>query len=285
MIIAGRPIGPDHAPFIVAELGINHSGNMERARRMIRDAAHAGADCVKFQCRIPDEDLSHTARTIKPSNANETVYDLFSRCALTEKQDRELKELTESLGMVYLSTPFSRTGVERLEGLGVAAYKIGSGEARDLDFLRYVASKGKPMIVSTGMSNWRHAFDAWTAIRDTVPCAFLHCTSEYPTPYSDVRLEAMRLLKFPHAAAGLSDHSIGIWTALGAVALGASIVEKHFTSDKSWDGPDIPCSIGPAELRDLVVGSKAIWQARGGEKNVLPGEAETREWYEASRRA
>lgn len=296
MNIAGREIGPSHPPLVVAEIGINHSGNFERARRMVLDAYAAGAECVKFQCRIPDEDLSPAAKTIKPSNADETVYDLFSRCALTEEQDRELKQLAESLGMIYLSTPYSRAGIDRLERLGVAAYKIGSGEARDRSFLIEVASTGNPVIVSTGMSTREETY----CIMDTLDqyrsgYALLHCTSDYPTKHENVRLGCMpRLARRPHPMRsdiyaprifGLSDHSPGIWTCLGAVALGASILEKHFTSDKTWPGPDIPVSIGPEELRDLIVGSRAIWEARGGEKTVLPGEAETRRWYEASRRA
>jgi N-acetylneuraminate synthase len=293
MNIAGREIGINHPPFVIAEIGINHEGDMEKARRMVRDAAAAGAECVKFQCRMPSDELNERAKDIRPPNANESAWDLFTRCALTEEQDRELKALTESLGMIYLSTPYCFAAVDRLERLGVPAYKIGSGENRNYPFLVYVSARKKPIILSSGMTDRSERVRAEHAARFCHEIAgdvlVLECTSTYPTEYKDIRLGIFRSQIensgfITDYLAGLSDHSIGIWTALGAVALGASIIEKHFTSDKSWSGPDIACSIDPGELNNLIVGSRAIWEARGGTKDVLPGEVETRRWYEATRK-
>lgn len=284
MRIGDREIGPNHPPLVIAELGINASGHVDRMHRMIYDAYLAGAECVKAQCRIPTEELSqHAHRVFAGNNPDESVWDLFQRCAFTEEEERAFKQYAESLGMIYLSTPFSIAAVDRLERLGVQAYKIGSGELTNRELIRYVAGKKKPMIVSTGMGTPEDVCAAVSCLPREY--ALLHCTSLYPTRHDQVRLGAMDWLEFFTPIVGLSDHSPGIWTCLGAVALGASIVEKHFTSDKSWDGPDIPVSIGPDELRDLVVGCRAVWEARGGKKDVLPEEWETRRWYLASRRS
>ena len=278
MKIAGREIGPDRRPFVIPEIGINHEGDVDKARRMIDDAAAAGAECVKFQCHVIEDEMCAAARAVVPGNADEPIWDIVARCALDAAQDRELMAYAESRGLIYISTPFSRAAADRLEGMGVAAYKVGSGECNNYPLIDHIASFGKPIILSTGMNDVASVAKAVDVMeRRGVDYALLHCTSMYPTPYEKVRLGGLRDLAaaFPRAVLGLSDHSLHNWTCFGAVPLGARILEKHFTSDPSWPGPDVPISITPQELRELVEGSNAIHRALGGSKTILPEEQPT----------
>lgn len=276
--IAGRKIGPDYPPFVIAEIGINHEGSMEKARRMIEEAKLAGAECVKFQAHVIDDEMIPAAKSVIPGNATESIWDIMSRCAFSEEQDRALKEHTESLGLIYLCTPFSRAGAERLERMQVEAYKIGSGECNNYPLIEHIAKWRKPVILSTGMNDILSIRKSVHILRRYhVPFALLNCTSMYPTPYDKVRLGAIDDLRqaFPDAIIGQSDHSLGNYTCFAAATLGASILEKHFTSDKSWPGPDVAISIDPTELKDLIEGSRAIHQARGGGKTILKEEQPT----------
>ncbi|MBI2048272.1 MAG: N-acetylneuraminate synthase family protein [Parcubacteria group bacterium] len=275
--IGKRKIGIQSPPFVIAEVGINHEGSTAKAKRMIRDAKKAGAECAKFQSHVVEDEMvsRDSLRHLTPSHATESVWDIIKRCAFNETQERELKKYTEKLGMIYLCTPFSRAAADRLERLGVKAYKIGSGECNNYPLIEHIAKYGKPVIMSTGMNNLKSVAPAVEILRKYgTPFALLHCTSMYPTPYDKVRLGAIEDLQraFPDAVVGSSDHSLGIWTCLGAVALGASILEKHFTSDKTWEGPDIAISIDPKELKDLIAGSKAVHAALGGSKTILEEE-------------
>ena len=245
---------------------------------MVKDAKKAGAECVKFQCHVIEDEMTPAAKTVIPGNAKESIWDIMERCALSESQDRELKKYVEDLGMMYLSTPFSRAAANRLERLGVLAYKIGSGECNNYPLVRHIASFGKPVILSTGMNDIASIKESVAILRKKkIPYALLHCTSMYPTPYEKVRLGALQELSriFPDAVIGLSDHSMGNYTCFAATALGGSILEKHFTSDKRWPGPDVPISIDPSGLADLIEGSTAIYSALGGEKTVLKEEQPT----------
>jgi N-acetylneuraminate synthase len=180
--------------------------------------------------------------------------------------------------MIYLCTPFSRAAAVRLQKMNVEAYKIGSGECNNYPLIEHIARYGRPVILSTGMNDLSSLEPAVAILQQyCIPYALLHCTSIYPTPYDKVRLGALEALRthFPDAVVGLSDHSLGNYTCFGAVALGASILEKHFTSDKYWPGPDVSISIDPRELRDLIEGSRAIFQARSGGKTILPEEQPT----------
>jgi sialic acid synthase SpsE len=213
-----------------------------------------------------------------PGNARESIWEIMKRCALSEPEEIELKKYVESRGMIYLCTPFSRAAAERLKKMGVWAYKIGSGECNNYPLIRHIAADGKPVILSTGMNDLESIDPAVKILRQArVPYALLHCTSMYPTPYEKVRLGGLAALeaRFPEAVIGLSDHSLGNYTCFAAVALGAAILEKHFTSDKSWPGPDVSISIDPAELADLIRGSQAIHAALGGTKDILPEEQPT----------
>lgn len=276
--IRGRKIGPEHPPLVIAEIGINHEGSFEKAVQMVDDAHRSGCECVKFQCHVVEDEMIPKAGEVIPANAKESIWEIMKRCAFDEAQERQLKKYVEDKGLIYLSTPFSRAAAVRLESFGVLAYKIGSGECNNYPLIKHIASYGKPIILSTGMNDIPAIEKAVRVMREArVPFALMHTTSMYPTPYSLVRLGALTEMKqaFPDVCVGLSDHSVGNYTCFGAVALGASILEKHFTSDKSWPGPDIQVSIDPAELADLVKGSRAIHEARGGKKTVLAQEKPT----------
>lgn len=274
--IQSRTIGHGYPPLVLAEIGINHEGDMSKALRMIDDAAVAGCECVKFQSHVIEDEM--IPNNVIPGNASESIWDIMKRCALTEDEERRLKEYTESKGMIFLSTPFSRAAAIRLERLGVAAYKIGSGECNNYPLVEHIARYGKPVILSTGMNNLESVAQSVAILRSHgVPFALMHCTSMYPTPYNRIRLGAIGELqaKFPDAVVGLSDHSLSNYPCFGAVALGASILERHFTSDKSWLGPDINISMNPDELKELIIGSRAIFEASGGRKEILSEEQPT----------
>ena len=274
--IGHRAIGAEHPPFVIAEVGINHEGQLAKALRMVDDAQAAGAECVKFQCHVIDDEM--IPNSVVPGNASESIWDIMSRCALSEAEERQIKAFVESKGMIYLSTPFSRAGADRLDRMGVSAFKIGSGECNNYPLVRHIAGFGKPVILSTGMNDLDSIQPAVEILRGAaIPFALMHCTSMYPTPYDKVRLGALRELavRFPDAVLGLSDHAIGIHMCLAAIPLGARLLEKHFTSDRSWPGPDIPISIEPAELRELLTGSRAVFEALGGHKTILPEEQPT----------
>lgn len=276
IMIGNRYIGVDYPPLVIAEIGINHEGDIHKAIQMVDDAQKSGCECVKFQCHVIDDEM--IPNDVVPGNAQETIWNIMDRCKLSEEEDWYLKNYVESKGMIYLSTPFSRAAAIRLENMGVSAYKIGSGECNNYPLIEHIAKYGKPIILSTGMNDIS-SIKMSVAIFEKykIPYALMHCTSMYPTPYEKVRLGALKELNenFLGTVLGLSDHSMGNYTCFAAVALGASILEKHFTSNKAWPGPDISISITPDELGDLIIGSKAIHQARGGSKTILNEEKPT----------
>jgi len=281
--IAGRRIGAAHPPYVVPEIGINHEGDLDKARRMVDDAVAAGAEVVKFQSHSPADEM--IPNDVVPANADVSIWDIISRCTLTHDEERELKAYTESRGATYLSTPFSREAADHLRELDVAAYKIGSGECNNLPLIDHIASFGRPVVLSTGMNDLASVARSVEVLRDHhTPYALLHCTSLYPTPRDKVRLGALAELReaFPDAVLGLSDHTLTNHVALAAVALGASILERHFTSDASWPGPDIEISMTPPELADLVQGSRWVHEALGGAKGVLSEEQPTIDFAYAS---
>jgi sialic acid synthase SpsE len=281
--IGGRIIGEEFPPFIIPEIGINHNGDIVKAKKMIHDAYKSGSECVKMQCHIPDKEM--IPNNIVPVNADESIWSIISRCSFTYEQEVELKKYTESLGMIFLSTPFSIEAAYRLDEMGVEAYKIGSGECNNYPLIEAIASFGKPIILSTGMNDISSISKAVELLESaSVEYALLHVTSLYPTPYDKVRLNVIKRLKklFPKAVVGLSDHSIGTYTCFASISLGAAIIEKHFTSDSEWLGPDIEISIGPDALSDLIVGSKAVFQAMQGEEISLQEEDVTASFAYAS---
>lgn len=272
-IIDGRKIGADQPPFVIMEVGINHEGSFEKAIQMVDAAKENGADCVKFQCHITEEEMIPT--DMKPGKiSNERLWDIIKRCELTATEEEGIQAYCAKKGILFLSTPFSRAAADRLNRMKAHGFKIGSGECNNYPLIEHIARMQRPIILSTGMNDIESIARSVQIIRShACPLMLMHCTSMYPTPYNKVRLAAIRELKDKfNLEVGLSDHSLGIYTCLGAIALGATAVEKHFTVSHDWPGPDIPFSINPAELSELVKGGRAIWEARGGAKTILPEE-------------
>ncbi|MCZ8169825.1 MAG: N-acetylneuraminate synthase family protein [Flavobacterium sp.] len=276
--IAGRKIGPDYPPLVIAEIGINHEGDLDVAKAMVDAAQRAGAEVVKHQTHIVADEMSGAAKKVIPGNATVSIYEIMERCALNEADEWALKTYVESKGMIFISTPFSRAAAERLKKFDIPAYKIGSGECNNYPLLEHIAAFGKPVILSTGMNTIESVQKA-VAIFDRyqVPVALLHTTNLYPTPIPLVRLGAMTQLHeaFPDKVFGLSDHTLNNHACLGAVALGASILERHFTDHMQRTGPDIVCSMDEQACRELIVGAHEIWQMRGGEKRPAAEEQVT----------
>lgn len=271
MKIGTREISENFPPLVIAEIGINHEGILETAFEMV-DAAHkAGAEIVKHQTHVIEDEMSKEAKKVIPGNTDVSIYDVMSRCALSEEEEIKLKAYVESKGMIFLSTPFSRAAADRLERMGVLAYKIGSGEMNNYPLLKHIALFGKPMIVSTGMNNIESVKKAVNILEDHgVQYALLHTTNLYPTPAELVRLGAMQELQreFPNVVIGLSDHTVNNNACLAAVALGALILERHFTDRPDRTGPDIACSMTPNQLTELINSSFEVAKMRGGKKEA-----------------
>lgn len=276
--ILDRMIGDEYPPVVIAEIGINHEGSLDTAIAMADAAIDAGAEIVKHQTHIVEDEMSAEAREIIPGNADVPIYDIMERCALSEDEERELMLHVQSRGSIFISTPFSRAAADRLERFGVAAYKIGSGECNNYPLVRYIAKAGKPVILSTGMNTVESVRPSVDILRRAgVPFALLHCTNVYPTPMNLVRLGALNTLReaFPDAVIGLSDHTVTNHACLGAVALGARILERHFTDRMDRPGPDVVCSMDPVALTDLIAGSRNIFEASGDGKSAVAAEAAT----------
>ena len=278
MKICNRNIGKNYPPLVIVEIGINHEGSLETAFRMV-DAAHtAGAEIIKHQTHVVEDEMSSEAKKVIPGNADISIYDIIDRCALNEEDEIKLKDYVESKRMIFISTPFSRAAADRLERMGVCAYKIGSGECNNYPLVEHIASFGKPMIVSTGMNDINSVRKTVNILEEyNVPYALLHTTNLYPTPSHLVRFGAMKELQkeFPHAVIGLSDHTTSNLACFGAVALGASILERHFTDSMERDGPDIVNSMDPEALTELINGSIELAKMCGGKKEAAKEEQVT----------
>lgn len=276
--IKGRKIGYEYDPIVIAEIGINHEGSLVTAKQMV-DAAHeAGAEIIKHQTHIVEDEMSGAAKNTIPGNADVSIYEIMERCALNEADEYELMKYVESKNMIFISTPFSRAAADRLKKFDIPAYKIGSGECNNYPLLEHICSFGKPIILSTGMNTIESIAKAVEIFRKhKTPYALLHCTNVYPTPPNIVRLGAMTELEnyFPDAVVGLSDHTTDNYACLGAVALGASILERHFTDSMDRPGPDIICSMDGKAMKELINGSKILKQERGGSKGPVKEEQPT----------
>jgi sialic acid synthase SpsE len=276
--IGKRVIGYNYPPFIIAEIGINHGGDIKIAKKMVDSAARAGAECVKHQTHVVEDEMSKEAKKIIPQNANISIYDIMKSCSLNEEEEIELKRYVESKGMIFISTPFSRAAADRLNRMGVQGFKIGSGECNNLPLLNHIASFRKPIIMSTGMNSIASIRKSVEVLKKhDVPYALLHTTNLYPTPNKLVRLGAMSemSINFPGVPFGLSDHTVTNHACFGAVALGASILERHFTDRMDRVGPDIICSMDEMSCKELIDGSRIIFEQRGGEKKPLKEEQVT----------
>ncbi|MEZ5035241.1 MAG: N-acetylneuraminate synthase family protein [Chitinophagaceae bacterium] len=283
--IQGRKIGYDYDPLIIAEIGINHEGSLKTAFEMVDAAFDCGVELIKHQTHIVEDEMSGAAKKVIPGNADVSIYEIMQRCALNEEDEIALKNYVESKGMIFISTPFSRAAVNRLKKMKVPAYKIGSGECNNYPLLEYVASLGKPVILSTGMNTIENIAQAVQIFKKyKTPYALLHCTNIYPTPPHLVRLGAIpQLMKeFPDAVVGLSDHTTDNLACLGSVALGASILERHFTDNMNRPGPDIVCSMDPSAFKELSYGAGILKKERGGEKGYIKEEQATIDFAYAS---
>ena len=276
--IANRKVGIDFPPLVIAEIGINHEGSLDVAKKMVDAAKRAGVEVVKHQTHIVEDEMNKAAKLIIPGNATVSIYEIMERCALSEADEIALKNYVESLGMIFISTPFSRAAANRLQKMNVAAYKIGSGECNNYPLLEHIAGFGKPIILSTGMNTIASVQKAVSIFdRQNIPVALLHTTNLYPTPTHLVRYGAMSELHnaFPGKVFGLSDHTINNNACLGAVALGASILERHFTDHMQRQGPDIVCSMDEHTGAELIKSTNEIWQMRGGTKKPADEEQVT----------
>ena len=281
--IAGKKIGAGHPCFVIAEAGVNHNGNLEMARRLIDVAKESGADAVKFQTfkadRLAIPSAPKARYQLETTDEKESQQEMLRRLELSEKDHRELMAYCRKQKMLFLSTPFDEESADLLQKLEVPAFKIPSGELTHLLFLRHVARYGRPMIVSTGMATLSEVQEAVRAIREVSQegLILLHCVSSYPADPADVNLRAMQTMASTfHCPAGYSDHTVGLTAALAAVAIGACVIEKHFTLDKGLPGPDHRASMEPQELKSLVREIRIVEAALGnGRKEPTRAEAET----------
>ena len=276
--ISNRKIGPNHKPLLIAEIGINHNGSLDEAKKIVDAAVFAGIEVIKHQTHVVEDEMSPEAQKVIPGNSDKSIYQIMEECALSEDDEIALKEYVEQKGCIFISTPFSRAAADRLERMGVEAYKIGSGECNNLPLLDHVSDFGKPMIISTGMNSLESVHQTVSFLKKkNAEFALLHTTNLYPTPNNLVRLGAMEVLmtEFPDLIIGLSDHTVSNHACFGAVALGASILERHFTDTMTREGPDIICSMDPIQAKDLIEGANILFSQRGGSKEPAKEEQVT----------
>lgn len=268
--IAGRKIGADFPPYVIAEMSANHNGNLDTAFKIIEEAQKAGADALKIQtyrpdtitlkCNLPDFQIKGGLW------GGKTLYELYEWAHTPWEWHAPLFAYAKKLGITLFSSPFDTTAVDLLEDLNAPAYKIASFEAVDLSLIKYVAATGKPMIISTGMADAEEIQEAIEAAREggCKELAILHCVSGYPAPAEDYNLRTISdMLERFALVTGLSDHTLDNTTAIASVVLGASIIEKHFTLDRNGGGPDDSFSLEPTDLSDLCNHSKTAWKALG----------------------
>ena len=283
--IGTRKIGPNFQPLVIFELGINHNGSLELAKKIVDSAIKAGAEIIKHQTHIPEDEMSLEAKKIIPINANKNIYDLIDECSLNELEELNLKKYVEKKGALFLSTPFSKKAVDRLIKFNVKAFKIGSGECNNYPLVDYISSFGKPVIISTGMNDISSIKKAVKILKKRgVQYAILHTTNLYPTLHHQVRLNALTELKkiFPNTVIGLSDHTGDNYTSYAAVALGASIIEKHFIDQSSRKGPDVSASVNTKQMIELIKGVNLIHKAIPGGIKPIKREKKTANFAFAS---
>jgi len=277
--IGNKKIGKDFPPVVIAELGINHNGNLDSAISIVDSAIKAGVDIIKHQTHVVEDEMSREAKKIIPANSNKSIYEIIQSCAMSEKNEKKLMNYIKSKKKIFISTPFSRAAADRLGKFNIPAFKIGSGECNNHFLIDYICKFKKPIIMSTGMNSIKSISKSVKIIRKhKLPFALLHCTNIYPTPNNLVRLNCLDEMKkaYPDAVIGLSDHTSSIYSCLGAVALGASILEKHYVDDKKKrKGPDVSASMDKKELKELINGSRIIYKSMGGGKKAIKEEAKT----------
>jgi N-acetylneuraminate synthase len=272
--IGNLTIGDMYPPIIIAELGINHNGKIDLAIDLADKAIDAGASIIKHQTHVVDDEMSEEAKLVIPANSKKNIYEIIKKCALDENNEKKLMNYVLSKKKIFISTPFSRAAADRLAKFDIPAFKIGSGECNNHFFVDYVCKFKKPIIMSTGMNSIKSIEKSVKIIRKhRLPFALMHCTNIYPTPDHLVRLNCILEIKkaYPDSVVGLSDHSSSIYGCLGAIALGARILEKHFVDNKlKRKGPDISASMDISEMKQLINGSKKIFYSLGKKKKKIP---------------
>lgn len=271
--------------FVIAEAGVNHNGNIDLAKRLIDAASEAGADAVKFQTfkvgNLVCKNAEKAAYQLETTDKSESQYDMLRKLELTREQHVELIEYCKTRHIMFLSTPFDIESLLLLVELGLPIIKIPSGEITNLPYLWAVAKQKKKVILSTGMSDLEEVKDAVKLLKDngTEDITVLHCNTQYPTPMEDVNLKAMITIKDElEIPVGYSDHTQGIEVPIAAAAMGATVIEKHFTLDKNMDGPDHKASLEPVELKCMVQAIRNIEKALGsGKKEVTVSEVQNRD--------
>ena len=278
MDIKGRKIGPNYDPLIIAEIGINHSGDINIAKEMVDSAKRAGVEVIKHQTHIVEDEMSSEAKKVIPGNSKKSIFEIMDECSLNYEDELQLKEYVELNEMIFLSTPFSRAAVDRLVEMNVPAFKIGSGECNNYPLIEYISSFKKPVILSTGMNTIESISKSVEIFNKyKIEYALLHTTNLYPTPFNLVRLGGMQKLmdKFLGVPIGLSDHTTNNLSSYAAISLGASIIERHFTDKMTRSGPDIICSMDEYNCNELIKNSKIIKSMLGGEKTPAKEEKVT----------
>ena len=271
LTIAGRPIGLAHPPYVIAEMSANHNGKIDNAMRLIAAAKLAGADAIKLQTYTPDTiTLNCDSEDFRISGGlwnGRTLYDLYQEAYMPWEWHAELFAYARKIGITIFSSPFDETAIDLLEGLNAPAYKIASFEAVDLPLIAYAARTGKPLIISTGMASTDEITSAVETARSagSTQIAILRCVSGYPAPAADYNLRTIpdMMTRFG-CVTGLSDHTLDNATAIASVALGAALIEKHFTFSRADGGPDGSFSLEPPELADLCFSVRTAWEALGG---------------------
>ena len=268
--IGNRLIGDAEPCFIIAEAGVNHNGSVEMAKKLVDTAKEAGADAVKFQTFKADNIVIKNAEKAEyqkeTTGAEESQYEMIKKLELTEYDFRELADYAKEKDILFLSSPFDKESGDLLDEINVPAFKIGSGEITNFPLLKYIAKKEKPIILSTGMSTLGEIEDAIKIVRNegVEDVILLHCVSNYPARIEDLNLRAMETLKQAFKIpVGFSDHTLGITGSITAVALGACVIEKHFTLDKKLPGPDHKASLEPYELKEMIKAIKDVEKALG----------------------
>ena len=284
--ISNRRIGLKYKPLIIVELGINHNGKFSIAKQIIDKAKMAGAEIIKHQTHLPDFEMSEEAKKIIPVHTKDNIFKIISDCSLSESDEIKLKQYIQKQKMIFISTPFSREASDRLNKMNVPAFKIGSGECNNYPLIEHICKFNKPIILSTGMNDIPQIKKAVKIMeKNKIPYALMHTTNLYPTPYNLIRLNALNQLKkaFPKAILGLSDHTGDNYTSFAAIAMGASIIEKHFVDNKKKrKGPDISASIDYHQLKDLIEGCNKIHKSIPGKKKPVKEEISTMKFAFAS---
>ena len=260
----------NNSTFIIAEAGVNHNGSFELAKKLVDKAVWAGADCIKFQTFNSKNLVSKNAQKAeyqkKTTDSSESQLDMLKKLELSKEEFVELRDYCNQKGIMFLSTPFDLESIDFLASIGVRTWKIPSGEITNYPFLRAIGKRKESVIMSTGMCTLDEVRDTIKVLKDfgTTDITLLHCTTEYPAPYDSVNLNAMLTLQNEFAfKVGYSDHTNGIEIPVAAVAMGATVIEKHFTLDKNMEGPDHKASLEPDELKQMVQSIRNVEAALG----------------------